>query len=401
MSGDRHRTYRFATRMIHAGETPDPATGARGVPIHQSATYAFDSYDQIRQWEDGEIPHFQYSREANPTVQKLEAKMANLEGAEAAVAVSSGMGAISSMLLEYASNGGHVIASSQLYGSSGDLLDHDLPAFGAEVPRLDVRDLAAVEAAIRANTRLIFAETFSNPMLLVADVPALSEIAHRHGARLAIDNTFLSPALYRPIEDGADLVLHSATKYLYGSGQAIGGIISGSAEEIRKLRDRIIRIGTNMAPFTAWLIINGCKTLSFRVERHSSNAQRIAEQLAAHPAVKTVMYPGLPSHPGHETAMKLTGGPCSGLMSFELHGDPGSTRSFIDELELCTIAVSLGEATTLIWPYREGIIRLAVGLEDPDDLSADIGAGLDAAAVTLNHASMSEQLERVHERRKF
>jgi cystathionine beta-lyase/cystathionine gamma-synthase len=389
MPAERDRSYRFATRMIHAGETPDPTTGARGVPIHQSATYAFDSYDQIRQWEDGEFPHFQYSREANPTVQKLEAKLANLEGAEASVAVSSGMGAISSLLLEYGSNGGHVIGSSQLYGSSGDLLDRDLPSFGADVTRLDFTDIDAVEAAIQPNTRLIFAETFSNPTLRVADVPALADIAHRHGALLAIDNTFLSPALYRPIEDGADLVLHSATKYLSGSGQAIGGIISGSTEQIASLRDRIVRLGTNMAPFTAWLIINGCKTLSFRVERHSSTAQRLAEQLAAHPAVKSVMYPGLPTHPGHDVAMKLTGGPCSGLLSFELHGDPGSTRSFIDSLELCTIAVSLGEATTLIWPYREGTIRLAVGLEDPDDLSADLAAGLAAAAATLDHASIA------------
>lgn len=383
MSGDRQRRYQFTTRMIHAGEAPDPMTGARGVPIYQSATYAFTSYDQIRRWEDGEIEHFQYSREANPTVAILERKVANLEGAEAAVATGTGMAAISAILLHYASNGGHIVAGDQLYGSSGDLIDGDLPALGAEITRLDLRDLAAVEAAMLPNTRLIYAETISNPYLRVADVPALAEIAHRHGAVLVIDNTFLSPALYRPLEDGADLVLHSATKYLSGSGQTLGGVISGRADVIQKLRERIVRLGSGMTPFTAWLIINGCKTLAFRVERHQQTTRRIAELLSAHPAVEQVNYPGLTQNSEHATINRLTGGLAGGLLSFTLKGDPDTTRAFIDALELCTIAVSLGEATTLIWPYREGLIRLAVGLEDPDDLLADLSLGLEAASAVL------------------
>lgn len=384
MSGDRQRRYQFTTRMIHAGEAPDPVTGARGVPIYQSATYAFTSYDQIRRWEDGEIEHFQYSREANPTVAILERKIADLEGAEAAVATGTGMAAISAILLHYAGGGSHIIAGDQLYGSSGDLIDGDLPALGAAITRLDLRDLAAVEAAIRPNTRLIYAETISNPYLRVADVPALAEIAHRHGAVLVIDNTFLSPALYRPLEDGADLVLHSATKYLSGSGQTLGGVISGRAEVIQKLRERIVRLGSGMAPFTAWLIINGCKTLAFRVERHQQTTQRLAELLAAHPAVEQVNYPGLTQNPGYPTLQRLNGGLAGGLLSFSLKGDPDTTRAFIDALQLCTIAVSLGEATTLIWPYREGLIRLAVGLEDPDDLIADLSLGLEAASAVLH-----------------
>jgi cystathionine beta-lyase/cystathionine gamma-synthase len=383
MTGDRQPTFRFTTRMIHAGEAPDPATGARGVPIHQSATYAFESYDQIRAWENGQQSHFQYSREANPTVGILERKIADLEGAETSVATASGMGAISAVLLHYAANGGHIIAGSQLYGSSGDLLDNDLPALGADVTRLDLRDLAAVEAAVRPNTRLIFAETFTNPMLHVSNVPALAEIAHRHGAHLAVDNTFLSPAIYRPIENGADFVLHSATKYLSGTGQTLGGVISGATDRIRPIREQIVRLGSGMAPFTAWLIILGCKTLAFRVERHASTALRLAELLHAHPAVDRVMYPGVPSHPGHDIARDMTGGPAGGLLSFCLRGDPETTRAFINALELCTIAVSLGEATTLIWPYQEGLIRLAVGLEDPEDLADDLNRGLDAAAAVL------------------
>lgn len=392
MSGDRQRRYRFTTRMIHAGEAPDPFTGARGVPIYQSATYAFSSYDQIRRWEDGEIEHFQYSREANPTVAVLERKIADLEGAEACVATGTGMAAISAILLHYASDGGHIIAGDQLYGSSGDLLDSDIPALGGQITRIDLRDRTAVEAAMRPNTKLIYAETVSNPYLHVADVPALAEIAHRHGAALAIDNTFLSPALYRPLEDGADLVLHSATKYLSGSGQTLGGVISGKAEVIQKLRERIVKLGSGMAPFTAWLIINGCKTLAFRVERHQQTTQRIAERLASHPAVQRVNYPGLPQHPEHQTIQRLTGGPAGGLLSFSLTGDPDTTRAFIDALALCTIAVSLGEATTLIWPYREGLIRLAVGLEDPDDLIADLCLGLEAASLVLRREPVARAI---------
>jgi cystathionine gamma-synthase len=383
MTGKGQQQFRFATRMIHAGEEPDPATGARGVPLHQSATYAFDSYDQIREWEDGQLARFQYSREANPTVGVLERKIADLEGGEATVATASGMGAIGAVLLHYASNGGHVIAGSQLYGSSGDLLDADLPALGASVTRLDMRDLAAVEAAIRPETSLIFAETFTNPMLHVSDIPALAEIAHRHGAHLAIDNTFLSPALFRPLEHGADLVLHSATKYLSGTGQALGGVITGREALITPIRERIVRLGSGMPAFTAWLIILGSKTLSFRVERHASNAQRLAELLNAHPVVESVMYPGLISHPGYDVASRMTGGAAGGLLTFRLKGDPDTTRAFIDALRLCTIAVSLGEPTTLIWPYREGLIRLAVGLEDPEDLSADLTLGLEAATRIL------------------
>jgi cystathionine beta-lyase/cystathionine gamma-synthase len=379
MAGDSGTPRRFVTRAIHAGESPDPATGARGVPIHQSATFAFDSYDQIRSWEDGNEPHFQYSRESNPTVQTLERKIADLEGGEATIAANSGMAAISAVLLHFAADQGHIIASSQLFGATGDFLDNEIAALGGSVTRIDLRDLDAVKAAIRPNTRLIHCESVSNPLLHVADVPALAGIAHEAGAVLSVDNTFLSPALYRPLEDGADIVIHSATKYLSGSGQTVGGVVTGRQALIDPIRKHVFRLGTYMSPFTAWLIILGCKTLSLRVERHLSNTHELARLLEASDVVEVVNYPGLPSNCGHPVLNAMNGGNAGGLLSFRLKSDPHSTRAFIDALDLCTVAVSLGEPLTLIWPYRDGLIRLAVGLEDIEDLKFDLTAGLRAA----------------------
>ena len=374
----------FSTRSIHAGESPDPATGARGVPIHQSATFAFDSWDQIRAWEDGQEPHFQYSREANPTVQMLETKIADLENGEASIATNSGMAAISGVLLHHAAHGGHIITSTQLFPATGDFLENEIASLGGSCTRLDLRDLEAVQEAMRPETTLIHCETVSNPWLHVADVPALADIAHRDGARLSVDNTFLSPALYRPLEDGADFSIHSATKYLSGSGQTVGGVVTGRAELIEPIRKHVFRLGTYMQPFTAWMIILGCKTLSLRVERHLKSAVSIAHLLEAHPAVEVVNYPGLASDPGHTALARMNGVHAGGLLSFRLRGDAEPTRAFINALDLCTVAVSLGEPVTLIWPYRDGLIRLAVGLEDAADLIEDLEVGLSAAAAVLD-----------------
>jgi cystathionine gamma-synthase len=380
MSEDRQSRRSFSTRSIHAGEAPDRATGARGVPIHQSATFAFDSYDQIRAWEDGQAERFQYSRESNPTVRTLELKIADLEGGESTIATNSGMAAISAVLLHFAAHGGHIIASNQLFGATGDFLENEITSLGGSITRLDLRNLVAVEAAIRPETRLIHCESVSNPLLHVADVPALAAIAHRHGAVLSVDNTFLSPALYRPLEDGADLVIHSATKYLSGSGQTVGGVVTGAKLLIEPIRKHVFRLGTYMPPFTAWMIILGCKTLELRVERHLENASRMAELLEATPVVAEINYPGLPSSPEHPVLQGMNGARAGGLLSFRLHGDPDTTRAFIDALRLCTVAVSLGEPLTLIWPFRDGLIRVAIGLESADDIAADLEAGLMAAA---------------------
>jgi cystathionine gamma-synthase len=218
----------FTTRAIHAGEEPDPTTGAHGVPIYQNSTFALGTMDRFQEFWDGVPNAWGYSRDGNPTVDHLERKVADLEGAESTVASASGMGAISATLLTVGANGGHIVAAQQIYNTANKLVNEDLPQYGVTFSRVDITDLAAVEAAITPQTTAIYTEVFSNPGLTVADVPALAEIAHRHGLKLIIDNTFLSPAIYRPLEDGADLVIHSATKYLAGHGEVLGGVVSGS-----------------------------------------------------------------------------------------------------------------------------------------------------------------------------
>jgi methionine-gamma-lyase len=369
----------LSTRSIHAGEAPDPATGAHGVPIYQNTTYSFRSYDHVEAWRCGQAPHFIYQREGNPTVRCFELKLADLEGAEAAAAGATGMAVIAAALLEATAGGGHIVASADLYEIASSLVCADLPAAGATVTTVDITDLAAVEAASTDQTRAIYCETFSNPGLKVADIRSLAEIAHRHGARLIVDNTFLSPAVLRPLEHGADLVIHSATKYLAGHGQAMGGIVSGKRESIAPIAGRLSRLGGVMTPFTAWLLLLGVKTLPLRMERHSTNAARIAEVLAAHSAVESVAFPGIADHPGHDVARKLCGDRYGGLLSFRLKGGPTAIRAFVNALELSTIAVSLGECSTLVWPYPDGLIRVAVGLEDTTDLEDDFKRALTAA----------------------
>lgn len=372
------RGYGFGTRSIHAGEAPDPSTGAHGVPIYQNATYAFRSYESLEAWRDG-APHFLYAREGNPTVRCLELKLADLEGAEDAVATATGMAAISATLLHLLKGGGHLVASTDLYGTSKEFLLQDVAQFGAAVDLVDCTDLSAVEAAITPQTRAIFTESFSNPLLRVVDLPALAELAHRAGAHLVVDNTFLSPALLRPLEHGADLVVHSATKYLSGHGNVLGGVVCGKREMVRAVQALLSRLGGAMSPFSAWLLLAGVKTLPLRVERHCANAAALARLLAGHPAVGTVHYPGLPTHAQHAVAQRLAGDRFGGMVSFELPGGPAAIGTFLGALKLPTIAVSLGDTATLIWPVAgSNLIRLSVGLEDLADLEADFRAALDS-----------------------
>jgi methionine-gamma-lyase len=371
--------YSFDTRVVHAGEAPDPSTGAHGVPLYGNSTYAFRSYEQVEAFEAGQVPHFVYARYGNPTVRCFELKMADLEGAEAATAAATGMVAIEATLAHVTAGGGHLIASDELYNVSTDMLCRDLPAMGASVSRVDVRDLAAVEAAFTAQTRAIYVESLSNPRLKVADIGALATLAHARGALLVVDNTFLSPALLRPIEYGADLVLHSATKYLSGTGQALGGVVAGRREMIGPISARLARLGGNLTPFAAWLLLAGIKTLPLRMERHSATAARLATFLSGHPAVATVNYPSLPGYPGGEVGRGLTNGRFGGVLSFTLRGGPAAARASVNGLKLCTIAVSLGDSSTLVWPFDaagEGLIRVAVGLEDAADIEADFAAAL-------------------------
>ena len=370
----------FGTRCVHAGEAPDPTTGAHGVPLYQNVTYAFATAGELEAMREGRWPHFSYSPRGNPTVRCLELKLADLEGAEDAVATASGMAAITATLLHLLAGGGHLVASADAYELTREFIACDLPGVGATATLVDATDPAAVEAAITPATRAIYAEAFSNPLLRVADLDALAEIGRRRGVPLVVDNTFLSPALLRPLARGATLAIHSATKYLSGHGQTQGGIVCGPRELIAPIRQKAIRLGGAMSPFAAWVLLAGVKTLPLRMERHGGNALRLARLLAAHPAVAEVNYPGLPGHPGHEVARRLVGdgeGRFGGMVSFRPRGGRAALAPFLDALQVATIAVSLGDCSTLAWPFAgTDLIRLSVGIEDAADLEADVRRGL-------------------------
>lgn len=372
----------FDTRCIHAGEAPDPTTGAHGTPLYQNVTFAFETHGQVAAMRSGERPHFTYSPRGNPTVRCLEVKLASLEGAETSIALNSGMAAISSALISVAAGGGHVVASNQLYDLSRSFLEQELPLLGGSASLVDLSDPSAIEAAITPNTRAIYAEPFSNPLLAVADTSQLAAMARKHGLTLIIDNTFLSPALYRPIEHGADLVVHSATKYLSGNGQVQGGVISGSRHLIDPIRQRALLLGNGLSPFAAWVLLSGIHTLPLRMSRHGENAMGLAQLLAASSGVETVNYPGLASHPGYAAAAMMVGHDdrrFGGMLSFTLTGGSPAVARFIDALQLSTIAVSLGDCSTLVWPWHSGdLIRVSTGLEDFGDLQRDFEDALTA-----------------------
>lgn len=375
----------FDTRCIHAGEAPDPGTGAHGVPLFQNVTFAFENYDEIVAYRQGEQPHFSYSPRGNPTVRSLELKIADLEGAEATVALNSGMAAISSAIMSVAAGGGHLISSQFVYDLTREFLDEELPLLGGSATLLDLDDPAAIEAAITPQTRAIYAEPISNPTLRVTDIPRLAGIAHQYNLMLIVDNTFLSPALLRPIEHGADVVIHSATKYLSGNGQVQGGVVSGPRSFVEGIRDRAQHFGTAMPPFSAWILLAGIHTLALRMTRHSDNAMQIAALLDNHPAVAQVNFPGLQSDSDHEKATRfLEPGRYGGMISFTLKDGMPAVSSFIDLLRVCTVAVSLGDASTLAWPWPWGeLVRISSGLEDPQDLLEDIAQALDGVGLPL------------------
>ena len=378
----------FGTRSVHAGEAPDPTTGAFGVPIYQNTTYAFHSYDQLADWRDGGLPHFYYLRDGNPTTRCLEVKLADLEGAEAAVAGASGMAVISATLLHLVPSGGQLVAAAEMYSVTQEFIRDGLAAHGATATFVDFTDLAAVAAAIGPQTRALYTEVLSNPALRLVDLDALAALARAHDLPLIVDNTFLSPAVLRPLEHGATLVIHSATKYLSGHGNVLAGVVCGQRGQIAQIARTLSHLGGALSPFNAWTLLNGVKTLPLRLAQHCANADRLARFLAAHPAVAAVSYPGLPGDPGYDLAGRLLGKRRGGMLSFTLHGGQPATRAFLNALELCTIAVSLGDCATLIWPFESAacdpasgapkppLLRLSVGIEDGDDLEADLAAAL-------------------------
>lgn len=392
------KEYGFGTRAIHAGNKKDTQYGALTTPIYQTSTFVFEDCKQGGNRFAGEESGFIYSRLGNPTSSVLEEKIANLEGGEAAAVTSSGMGAITSALWTICKAGDHIIADGTLYGCTFAYLSHGISRYGVEVTFLDTSDLDALKAALRSNTKVVYLETPANPNLKITDIRAVSDLVHGFNPEIKVvcDNTFATPYLQRPLELGADVVVHSATKYLNGHGDVIAGVVVGKADYIAEVRLFGIKdmTGSVLGPFESFLILRGLKTMEIRMERHCASAQKVAEFLKDHPAVESISFPGLPEHPGYEVAKKQMLLP-GAMISFEVKGGRANGAKLLDSLEMCSLAVSLGDAETLIEhpasmthsPYSaeelkevgisEGLVRLSVGLENVEDIIADLKQGLD------------------------
>lgn len=386
-----------STRSVHAGTVADPATGAVGTPIYQNSTFLLGPAQYQAIDEGAARDHFIYTRYGNPSQWAVQAKLAALEGAESALVFSSGMAAIAATLMALLDRGAHVVASNELYGGTYAFLTQDLPTCGMSASFVDPRNLAAIEAAIRPNTQLLFFEAMTNPLLKVADVPRIAEIAARHQVRLVIDATFVTPIGMKPLAHGADVVVHSASKYLNGHSDLIAGVAAGSRKLMDMVWGRMLSFGGHLDPHACFLLERGLKTLALRMRAHEAAAQALAHYLSAHPAVQRLLYPLLPSHPDHCVARRLlaNGG---GMLTFEVAGgDPAALR-LADSLRLARQATSLGGVESLVsLPYntsqagftrrqreamgiRPGCVRLSVGIEDPDDLIRDFAQALDGLA---------------------
>lgn len=386
----------FSTRAIHEGYDPLDYHGALNPPVFMTSTYAFDRADTGSDRFAGEADGYIYGRVGNPTVSVLERRMASLEGGEAALATSSGMGALTAVIWTLLKAGDEIVADKTLYGCTFSLLQHQLVRFGIRTTFVDLTDPKNLEHAITERCRLVIAETPSNPNMRLVDIAALADICRRRGPLLVIDNTFCTPYLQRPIMLGADIVVHSATKYLGGHGDLLAGVVVARKELIDQFRFLGIKEmnGACISPLDAFLVMRGLKTLSVRMDRHGDTALKLAQDLAAHRAVETVYYPGLATHPQHALAkqqMKNMGG----MIALELKGGIGAGRAFMDGVQLATRAVSLGDAETLIQHpasmthatyapedraahgFTDGLIRISVGLEDYDDLRDDLIGSLD------------------------
>ncbi len=418
------------TLAVHAGQTPDPATGARAVPIYQTASFVFPDTDTAAALFDMETPGHVYSRLSNPTVAVFEERMAALEQGVGAIATSSGQAALHLAIATLMGQGGHVVASASLYGGSHNLLAYTLPRFGIETTFVPARDPEAWRAAIRPATRLLFGESVGNPSVDVLDIPALGAIAESRGIPLLVDATVTTPALGRPFEQGAHLVVHSATKFLSGHGVVIGGVLvdggrfdwqasgrfptltepyagfhgmvfaeesTASAFLLRARREGLRDFGACMAPMTAFQILQGLETLPLRMARHVENTARVAQFLAGHEAVAHVHHPGLPGHPDHALAERLYPRGCSAILAFELAGGREAGRRFIEALTLFSHLANIGDAKSLVihpattTHYRmddaalaaagitPGTVRLSIGLEHAGDLVDDLGRALRSA----------------------
>ncbi|WP_417620575.1 methionine gamma-lyase [Parasphingorhabdus sp.] len=395
----------FSTRAIHDGYNPLDEQGALTPPVYLTSTFVSETSEEMGARFAGEAPGHFYSRISNPTVDLLERRVASLEGAEAALGTGSGMGAIAAAIWTLVKPGDEILVDKTLYGCTFAFMKHGLARFGITITHVDMTNPENLEAVIGHRTRIVYFETPANPNMRLVDIAAISEIAHVHGAMVIVDNTYASPYLTRPIEHGADMVVHSATKYLGGHGDLVAGIIAGNAEIIKDIRLFGLKdmTGAVMSPFTAMLVLRGLKTLSLRMERHCFNAQQVANYLQGHPALSAVHYPGLPVFKQHDLAKRQMRD-FGGMIAFELHGGVAAGKSLIDSLKLIHCAVSLGDADTLIqhpatmthstytederarFGITEGLVRLSVGLEDVEDIIADLDASLPSGRTVLSAA---------------
>ena len=383
MKGDP-KSSGFSTRAIHAGQSPDPTTGSVTVPIYQTSTYVQDELGQHKGYE--------YARVQNPTREALEENVAALENGLAGHAFASGMAAIST-LLTLTRTGDHVVCSQNVYGGTYRFFSQILERYGLRFSWIDSTDLDAVERAMTEETRLVYVETPTNPMMEITDIAAVADIAHQRGAVLAVDNTFLSPRFQRPLELGADIVIHSTTKFLNGHSDSIGGIlVSSRAKDAEWFAFVQKSVGAILSPFDCFLVMRGLKTLAVRMDRHESSGRSVAEFLNGHASVKRVLYPGLPNHPGYEVQSRQASG-YGALITFDV-GSYAAAKNLLDNLEVMSLAESLGGVETLIShpasmthasvppDKREelgitaGMVRVSVGLEDVEDLVADLDSAL-------------------------
>ena len=381
----------FATKQIHAGKHENTA-GALTAPIYQTSTFEFASVEEGGRRFAGQEDGFIYTRLSNPTVNVAEEKVAALEGGEAALALAAGMGAISAVLWTCVQGGDEIVASDTLYGCTFSLMNHGLTRFGVTTHFVDLNDLENLKTALTPKTKVVYLETPCNPTMKVVDIAEVARISHEYNPeiKVIVDNTFASPYLQQPLKLGADVVVHSATKYLNGHGDVIAGFIVGKADFIGEVRVFGLKdmTGAVMSPFDAFLIARGLKTLDIRMEKHCANAMKVARYLHDHPAVAKVYYPGLEDFDGYEIAKKQMRLP-GGMLSIELKADRETSAAALNKLKLCTIAVSLGDAETLVEHpatmthstytaeelaasgISEGLVRISIGLEDADDIIAD------------------------------
>lgn len=395
------------SKLIHAGHRPD-YTGAVNVPIYQTSTFAFRNAEHGAALFAGAEEGYIYTRIGNPTIQALEEAVSELENGCGGIATSSGMGAVCTVYFALLAAGAHVVSTASVYGPSRGLMEKGFSRFGVESTYVDTCDLAQVIAALQPNTRLLYIESPANPTMQVTDIQAVAEIGHEHGCIVVVDNTFASPYLQRPLELGADVVLHSVTKFLNGHADVVGGLVVAKDPELyQRLRATMVSSGCNMDPHQAYLVSRGLKTLGIRVERAQENAMEIARWLENQPEISRVRYIGLKSHPQHELAARQMSG-FGSMISFELEGGLKAGRILMNHVRVATLAVSLGGVESLIEHpasmthagmspeerraagFSDGLVRYSVGIEDVEDLIADLRQALDSVSAEMEDVAISE-----------